>query len=162
MSNLERMLELVETAFYDRDGADGQITVDEHEREKLQAISQLCLTEYNDGNGPAIWLLMVPTTQELMRRFVAGTIDEVTLLNQTPVGITYDALYLCSAITLPEYRNRGLTLDLAAKTIKRIRNQHPVQTLFYWPFSEAGEKLARSLSVGQKIRSASKIWRHFW
>lgn len=157
MSNMERMLELAEAVFYNRDGADGQITVDEQEREKLQAISPHCLTEYNDGNGPAIWVLLIPTTQQLMQQFVAGTIDEVTLLNQTPLNIPYEALYLCSAITLPEYRGKGLTMKLTIDAIKAINMQHQLQALFYWPFSEEGKKLAERISINTGLSLHTRV-----
>lgn len=146
MTNLQRMLNLVEEAFYSGNGSDGQITVNDTERLHLQAISRYCLNEYEDDCGPVIWLLLVPTTYGLMNEFVYGRINEVSLLMQTPIGIQYNALYLCSAITLPEYRNKGLTSVFAVKTIENIRKEHAIASLFYWPFSATGEKLAKNIA----------------
>ena len=43
-----------------------------------------------------------------MREFLAGRISERKLLEMTGPGGTYDALYLCSALVLPEFRKQGL------------------------------------------------------
>ncbi len=158
MTNLQRMLDLVEETFYERNDAGGQITVNEEERAQLLAISPHGLSEYDDGNGPAIWLLLIPTTTELMDSFIDGHINEVSLLLNTPIGASYDALYLCSAITLPEYRHKGLTMKLALDAVNNICQTHPIQSLFYWPFSDDGKKLAEriatSLSLPLMVRIA--------
>ena len=156
MTNLQRMLDLVEEAFYERDDAEGQITVNEEERAHLQAISPHCLSEYDDGNGPAIWLLVIPTTHQLMHSFIGGQIDEVSLLMNTPPGVSYDALYLCSAITLPEYRHKGLTMKLAMDAIDNICKKQPIQSLFYWPFSDDGKKLAERIADYTKLPLAER------
>jgi hypothetical protein len=65
--------------------------------------------------------------------------------NTTP-GISYEALYLCSALVLEEYRRKGITKRLTVKAIKEIRRDHPLKALFVWPFSEEGEKAAQCIA----------------
>jgi GNAT superfamily N-acetyltransferase len=81
-----------------------------------------------------------------MDRFTAGEINERELLAMTEPGGTYDALYLCSALVLPEKRRKGLARRLALKAIAEIRADHPIGHLFYWGFSGAGDELAASIA----------------
>ena len=77
-----------------------------------------------------------------MREFVSKSINEQQLLEKTEPGLKYDALYLCSALVLPEERGKGLAMRLLNQSIKSIRKQHPIKFLFYWGFSVEGKKLA--------------------
>jgi GNAT superfamily N-acetyltransferase len=104
------------------------------------------MTEKRTKNGPIAWILVFPTTRELMIRFIKRQIDERDLLKKTPLGVKYDAIYLCSALVLPEYRRKGLAKRLMCKAIKSIQKQHPIKFLFYWAFSEEGKKLASSVA----------------
>ena len=81
-----------------------------------------------------------------MEDFLAEQINERELLEKTPVGGSYEAVYLCSALVLPEFRGKGLARSLAVDAVRSIRRDHPVKTLFYWPFSVEGERLARSIA----------------
>jgi GNAT superfamily N-acetyltransferase len=83
-----------------------------------------------------------------MKQFITKRLNEQELLYSTPVRTKYDALYLCSAIVLPEHRGKGYARRLAIKAIKAIQKQHPIKYLFYWAFSVAGKKLAKSVAKG--------------
>ena len=79
-----------------------QLDVDEKVIEHLQKIHPATVSEFDDGKGPAVWILVIPTTNELMKDFLSKKINEQELLDKTPMKNTkYDALYLCSAIVLP-------------------------------------------------------------
>ena len=106
-SNFDRMIQLADDVFASRTDAD-QLSVDEKVMIRLQEIHPASLSEYNDGNGPAAWILLFPTTSELMNDFLAKRITEKRLFELTPLGISYDAIYLCSALVLEEYRNKGI------------------------------------------------------
>jgi ribosomal protein S18 acetylase RimI-like enzyme len=58
----------------------------------------------------------------------------------------YDALYLCSALVLPEHRGKGLAGRLTSRAISSLRHDHPIRSLFYWSFSGAGDTLAASVA----------------
>ncbi len=145
MKNYERMLQLV-VDFFSHAGGPDQITVSEEERELLERIHPATLTEVANEDGPMVWILMVPTTAGIMQRFLSGAITEKELLHQTQPGATYDAIYLCSAFTLPEFRHHGLAKKATIDAIADIRKDHAVDTLFYWPLSEDGRQLAKAIA----------------
>lgn len=136
----------------------GQLSVDEKVIQQLQKLHPASVSEFNEGNGPCIWILLIPTTKNLMDQFLYGKISEQELFERTPEGIKYDALYLCSAMTLPEYRNKGLTKDLSVKAIQNILKTHPVKDLFVWPFSKEGDELAKK--IAQKLNLPLKSRKH--
>ena len=148
--NYQRMLTLIDEVFATRNDHD-QIQVTSQDVKKLQQIHPQCLNEVSDENGPLIWLLVIPTTAELMHRFLANQISEKQLLNNTPTGVSYNALYLCSVTTLPEASGKGKTFQLCMQNITEIRKTNPLEFLFVWPFTKAGEALA------QKIAHASHL-----
>jgi hypothetical protein len=81
-----------------------------------------------------------------MEDFLQKKISEKQLLDKTPVGVKYDCLYLCSATTLPEARGKGKTRELCLNAIRQIRKDHPIKTLFVWPFTKEGERLAEAIA----------------
>ena len=110
-------------------------------------MSPFAVSEYDDGNGPVAWVLMIPTTLDLMNRFLEHKISEKELFELTPLNTSYEALYLCSAMVLEEYRRKGIAKKLALNAIENIRKTHPLKALFVWAFSKEGdwgsEKVAR-------------------
>lgn len=150
LSNFERMIKLADEVFAAKNDVN-QLDVDEKILEHLRRIHPATVSGYEEGNGPVAWLLLIPTTIDLMNRFLNGTISERELYELTPVGITYDALYLCSALVLEEYRRKGITKKLALDAVESIRKDHPIKALFVWTFSHEGllgsEALARRLSL---------------
>jgi hypothetical protein len=128
-----------------------QLSVDEDVIKKLQKIHPASVTEYSEGNGPLIWILLIPTTEVLMHDFISGKITEQQLFDRTPLKEKYKAIYLCSAMTLPECRNKGITKDLSLKAIEKIRKKHPIKSLFVWPFSKEGSRLAERIAETVKL-----------
>ncbi len=152
-SNFERMISLVDEVFATRRDPD-QISMNEAQREKLARLHPATLTQEADENGPVAWILVFPTTRELMDKFVAGTISERKLLDETPMGVAYTALYLCSALVLPEYRGKGLAKRLTLDAVRSIQRTYPIEVLFFWAFTREGDLLARSVAhdVGLPLR----------
>lgn len=150
-SNLERMLQLVDEVFATRKDPD-QLQVDDAVLRKLTDIHPATLSEYDDGNGPVVWILLIPTTLQVMDEFIAGRISENELLARTEPGQTYEAIYLCSATVLPEYRKKGIAFELCAKSIAAIAKDHPVSSLYVWPFTAEGERLAQKVSLATGLR----------
>src|ERR1700758_1614728 len=133
------MIQLAEDSFAARKDPN-QLDVDEEVIKRLQSLHPSTLSEYND-NGPVVWILLIPTTNNLMQKFLSKEISEKELFYQTPIGIKYEAVYLCSAMVLPEYRTKGIAKRLTIESINKIREDHPIKTLFVWPFSKEGEGL---------------------
>ena len=140
-SNFERMIQLADEVFSYRTDPD-QISVTEKEREKLEQISQATLSEYNEGDGPIAWIMLIPTTTKVMQDFITHMISERQLLEQTLPGEKYDAIYLCSALVLEEYRHKGIALKLTLDAIRTIQKDHEIKALYVWPFTDGGDKLA--------------------
>ena len=144
-SNLERMIRLAEEFFATKKDPT-QISVTAEVMERLKQLHPATLTEQDGGEGPLAWILVIPTTSNLMNRFIAKQINEQELLDETPQHGTYEAIYLCSALVLPEQRGKGLAKKLTCQAIESICINHPIKYLFYWAFSPEGEKLATSVA----------------
>ena len=145
ISNYERLIQLSDEVFSSRTDPD-QLNVNENVMEHLQLIHPDTLSEFDDGNGPVCWLLCIPTTLDLMTKFINKTISERELYELTPLNAKYEAIYLCSALLLEEFRGRGIAQNLAVSAIAKIQIDHPIAALFFWSFSKEGEKLAEKVS----------------
>jgi ribosomal protein S18 acetylase RimI-like enzyme len=150
LSNFERMIQLAEEVFAAKEDPD-QLDVNQEVLERLDRIHPATVSEYDDGNGPVAWVLLIPTTLDLMNRFLENAISEKELFDLTPLDTTYEALYLCSAMVLEEYRRKGIAKQLALNAIESIQKTHPFKALFVWAFSNEGdlgsEALARLTSL---------------
>ena len=145
LSNYERIIQLSDEVFSSRTDPD-QLNVDEKVMERLELIHPDTLSEYDDGNGPVCWILCIPTTLDLMSKFIDQKISERELYELTPLNTKYEAIYLCSALLLEEFRGKGIAQKLAVEAIENIKTDHNIKALFFWAFSKEGEKLAEKLS----------------
>jgi hypothetical protein len=145
LSNFERMVQLANSVFDSRSDP-SQLNVNEDVINRLHSIHPATLSEYDDGNGPVAWILVFPTTTELMENFISDRISERQLYELTPIETKYTTLYLCSALVLPEYRGRGIAIRLTVQAIGSIKKDHPIQSLFVWPFSKEGDNLAEKIA----------------
>jgi ribosomal protein S18 acetylase RimI-like enzyme len=146
LSNYERMIQMADEVFASRTDPD-QLNVNEEVISHLHQMHPAAVSEYDDGNGPAAWILGFPTTLDLMNRFLENKISEKELYERTPLNIPYEALYLCSAMVLPEYRRKGIAEKLTLKAIESIRKDQPIKALFVWAFSKEGEALAEKIAA---------------
>ena len=144
-SNFERMIQLSDAIFSSRIDPN-QLNVDENVMERLQLIHPNSISEYDDGNGPVCWILCIPTTLDLMHQFIDQKISEKELYELTPLNTKYEAIYLCSALLLEEFRGKGIAQRLSLQAIAQIKLDHPIKALFFWSFSKEGEKLAEKIS----------------
>jgi len=144
-NNLERLIKLADEVFAVRNDPE-QLNVNSAVIERLMKIHPSSISEYNDGNGPVAWVLLIPTTHDLMQRFLKKELSEKELFDLTPTGIKYDALYLCSALVLEEYRRKGITKQLILTAIENIRKDHHLKSLFVWPFTKEGDLTANAIA----------------
>jgi GNAT superfamily N-acetyltransferase len=135
------MIALAEEVFDMRNDPE-QLSVDEAVVGRLLAIHPATMGEVADENGPVAWMLVIPTTREVMEDFVAKRISERQILERTPSGVHATAIYLCSALVLPEHRGKGYAKRLALDAIRMIRKDHPIEALYVWSFSSEGRGLA--------------------
>ena len=150
MTNLERMMALADE-FFEAKGDPDQILVDGSVLERLRSIHPATLGEVSDESGPIAWMLLIPTTHQMMEQFIRAEIGERQLLDLNAPGTLFDAIYLCSALVLPEHRGKGLARQLAADAIRAIQKDHPIRELYVWAFSDEGMKLADSLARGFRL-----------
>jgi GNAT superfamily N-acetyltransferase len=146
MTNLERMIALADEFFEAKSDPD-QILVNEEVIARLRLIHPATMGEVRIGDGPVAWMLVIPTTEPIMQRFLDRQISERTLLDLTIPGTRYEAIYLCSALVLPEHRGKGLAKQLALSAIRSIAEDHTIAALFYWGFSEEGRRLADAIGL---------------
>ncbi|MFZ1677285.1 MAG: GNAT family N-acetyltransferase [Saprospiraceae bacterium] len=144
-SNFERMIQLAEDVFAAKNDPE-QIDVDPGMIPRLQRLHPATVSEYDDGHGPVAWILIIPTTQNLMTKFLSHEISEKQLFELTQPDTKYDALYLCSALVLEEYRRKGIALRLTLKAIENIRKDHPIKSLFVWSFTPEGDLTADTIA----------------
>jgi len=123
-----------------------QLDVNGNVIQQLKHLHPATVSEYKDKNGPAVWILLIPTTTILMNQFLKKNISEQQLLDLTPVHSRFQSIYLCSAMVLPEYRGKGIAKRLTLEAIESIQKEHDIDSLFVWPFSKEGSGLAEGLS----------------
>jgi len=153
LSNFERMIQLAEEVFDSKSNPE-QLEVNEEVLNHLYKIHPASVQEFDDGNGPVVWVLLFPTTNVLMDDFLKNKISEKQLFELTPLNIQYDAIYLCSAMVLEEYRRKGIAQQLTKNAIEEIIKLNPITSLFVWPFTKEGSSLAEkiSTSVGLQLK----------
>jgi len=144
-SNLDRMIQLAEEFFATKNDPT-QVSVTEEVMTRLRRIHPATMSEQIEGDGPVAWILLIPTTQDLMEQFIAKQVNEQELLAKTPLQCRYEAVYLCSALVLPEYRGKGLAKELTIRAVTSMKADHPIKSLFYWAFRPEGAKLASSVA----------------
>ena len=144
-TNFERLIELSDEVFSSRTDPD-QLNVNENVMEHLQLIHPDTISEYDEGDGPVCWVLCIPTTLDLMNKFINKEISERELYELTPLKAKYEAIYMCSALLLEEFRGKGIAQRIGMKAIENIIVDHSIKALFFWSFSKEGEKLAQKVS----------------
>lgn len=145
LSNFERLIKLA-TEVFDVKNDPSQLDINPKVLERLHQIHPANVSQYDDGDGPVAWLLIFPTTRGLMNRFLEKEITEKELFNLTPLKVKYDAIYLCSALVLEEYRRQGIAKTLALNAIEKIREKNPLKAAFVWAFSPEGDKAGETIA----------------
>jgi len=129
-----------------------QIPITMESWDKLQALHPKTIV-YTEAEGqPISWVVVLPTTKDLMDRFLAGEISEKDLLDKTQPADYYQALYLCAAFTVPERRRQGLAMKQFKQAIEGISTKGQA-ALFAWPFSDEGRSMLKraQAELGQTI-----------
>jgi GNAT superfamily N-acetyltransferase len=146
----ERMIQLAEESFHASEDP-SVVSVTDELILRLRRMHPATVGEECDETGPISWVLLLPTSDALIARFLQKEITERQLFALTPDGIEYDALYMSSALVLPEYRRKGIARRLIVKAITAIRRDQAIGRLAYWPFSVEGKLLAESVARECKL-----------
>lgn len=122
-----------------------QIKISHESFEKFKSLSpDTILYEIDESGEPISWIANLPTTKELMRKFLANEITEKELMDATEPQGKYSAVYLCGAFTLPEHRRKGLTKKLMMESISKIPLTDDFE-LFAWPVSSEGLNAVKNM-----------------
>jgi predicted GNAT family acetyltransferase len=144
------MLQLVDEFFAVKNDP-SQLDVTPIVMEQLNELHPATLSEEVIGDGPVCWILLIPSTQETMEEFLSGKIPESEILKQSMDAKKedrgFECIYLCSAIVLPEFRNRGIAKKLTIEAITSMQKDFDIRTLYSWPFSNEGKKLSMLIGV---------------
>ena len=146
LSNYERMIKLADEVFETKDDPN-QLDVNEDVIEELLQIHPATVSEYDNGEGPIAWVLLIHTTIELMNQFIECEISEKQLFELTKEEKIFNTIYLCSAMVLEEYRKNGIAKNLVLDAIEMIRQDHSITALFVWSFSKEGDLGAETIST---------------
>ena len=84
LSNYERMIKLADEVFASKEDPE-QLDVNEDIIDELLHIHPATVSEYDNGEGPIAWVLLIPTTLTLMNRFIHGQISEKQLFELTKI-----------------------------------------------------------------------------
>lgn len=121
-----------------------QIPVSQETDDKLLKLHPKSFVFKEENGEPISWVVVVPTSIELANRFLGGEITEREMFALSEPQKEYGALYLCSAITVPEKQRRGYAVELFKEAIAGIPHVVDVK-IFAWPISEKGELLLQRL-----------------
>lgn len=155
-TNFERMLQLADDVFSSKTDPH-QLDISESVLDYLRKIHPASVSGQDEENGPVAWVLVIPTTTQLMNQFLDGKISEKELYHLTPLNKPYDVVYLCSAMVLEEHRRKGIAKKVTLQAIEAIRQDHNIKTLFAWTFTPEGllatESIARAAGLALKLRN---------
>jgi GNAT superfamily N-acetyltransferase len=143
--NLHRLIKLADEVFAVKNDPD-QLDVNQQVIDRLLSIHPSTVSEYANADGPVAWILIIPSTIYLMQLFLEKKISEKELFELTQADETYDALYLCSALVLPEFQRKGIAKRLILAAIENIQKDHPIKCLFAWPFSKEGDLISETIA----------------
>ncbi len=122
-----------------------QIPINKTSFKKLHSFNPNTILYKTDDAGHILgWIIVIPTSKELMNKFLEKRITEKELFDSTDFNQKTDALYLCSVFVLPEYRGRGVAKELSLEAIERFSQSEKLE-LFAWLYSKEGKLLAKNL-----------------
>jgi hypothetical protein len=144
-------LEQVAEEYFDTSHHQDQMPVNEETQRKLSSLTPYWV-QYATSDGIKVIssIVVVPTQKELALKFVNKEISEKQLMDLSQPAEKYSALYLCSGITLPEYRRQGLVKKLFQETIKYIPLTKDA-LFFAWPTTELGNQVVEHERLESEI-----------
>lgn len=151
---IEQKMDLIAESVFGTFRDPNQIPVTKESGRKLDKLTPHWIKyELDEKGNPISWVVVLPTQLNLMKKFLKNEISEKQLLDLTKPQKTYKAIYLCVAITVPEYRRKGLATKLLKEALNLIPHVENV-VLFSWPYSKEGGAVIKKLEteLGVKIR----------
>ena len=150
---IEQKMDIIAEEIFGTENDPSQIPVTKESGDKLERLTPNWIEyELDEKGDPISWVIILPTTKELAEKFLDKEITERELLDLTKWQEKYSVIYLCAAITILEYRRKGLALKLFKQAIAKIPKIEDYM-LFAWPIGEGVEGLNKKLEndLGKKI-----------
>lgn len=150
---LKKIIKITED-FYGTESDPNQIPVTEESSDKLLSINTDTVLYRTDKNqNPVACVVVIPTSKKTMKKFLNKEITEKELLDIAVSEKKGEALYLCSAFVVPEFRRKGYAIRLLLEAIEKLSNKQQKIPLYYWGYSKEGKGLAQNLSkiVGRDL-----------
>lgn len=146
-SIIEQKMDVIAESIFGTQHDSNQIPITHESGEKLDKLTSDWIRYRLDASGhPIAWVVIVPTTKELAKDFLAGKVTEKEMFDLTIPQEKYSALYLCAAVTVPEYRRRGLAFELFKELLDAISKTEDY-ILFAWTYTDEGAKLTKKLEL---------------
>ncbi len=135
---MEKQMKIAEEIFGTESDPD-QMPINDETRKKLNSLCSGWLeTEFDEAGEPISWAVVMPTQRALAEKFLLNQISEKDILEMTETADIYDAVYLVSVITVPEYRGKGLGKMVVERAMANMRAT-PDAMYFSWPTTPEGE-----------------------
>jgi hypothetical protein len=108
--------------FFGTESDPDQMPISQESADKLTSIHPDAVVYKFDGYGnPVGWAVVVPTSEQIMEKFLSQKISERQLLDEAAQEKKSEAIYLCAAFTLPDYRRRaGYAKELLLQAIQKV------------------------------------------
>lgn len=141
----EKMLKISEEFFGSQTDPD-QMPISQESADKLFSIHpDTILYKFDEKGEPVGWAVVVPTSREVMEKFLNKKISEKELLDRATEEKKFEALYLCAVFILPEYRGKGFAKELILSAIEKVSSGKNLD-LYAWIYSEEGKGLSNAVS----------------
>lgn len=126
---------------------------------KMIVLEKNTFVYYKKDDEPISWSLVLPTSKENARQFLAEEITERELFDKSAENPSFESLYLFAAVTVPNYRKKGLGSSLMKYQIDYFKKKYQIKDFYAWTLSKEGKALIKSLKrdVEPTIRFISKV-----
>lgn len=132
--------------FFGTESDPEQMPINQESVDKLVSIHpDTILYKFDEMGQPIAWAVVVPTSLDVMNKFIHKKITERELLDQATEGKKFESVYVCAAFVLPEHRGKGHAKDLLIEAIRKVSSGRDLP-LYCWIYSEEGRKLSNSIS----------------
>jgi hypothetical protein len=139
------MMELAEDVFDARNDPE-QLDVNEEVIKRFQLIHPASVSEYNEGDGPIAWVLLLPTTLVLMNQFLERRSTKKNCFTRHPCTFLTKRFTCVPPWCSMNIAGRALLNAWLWMLLTGSGKDHTITCLFYWSFTEEGDFAAKSLA----------------
>ena len=132
--------------FFQTESDPTQIPASSETYRRLLSIDSHCIAIRADKNDKIVsYAAVLPTTNELMTKFLKHEINEREMFNATTSSLVPESLYLMAIAVAKEYRGKGDVFGMMKEIIDHFKKLNQKINVFVWEFSEEGERFVSIL-----------------